>query len=120
MESLLADYLHGAGTLDPVVTGADFEALCRAVRANGALRLRWKLLRRLGIPPWTGRPGRDDCLLALAQLRADRDEALEALCPVCRERAEGCCRICGAPIPTENPEFDESRFEELKQNGAAL
>ena len=121
MQRLLSDYLHGVGTLEAVRTAEDFAALCRAVRADGALRLRWKLLRRLGLPPWTGTPGRDEYLCALAQLMADRDDALDALCPACRERVrEGRCRICGGAIPTENPGFDEARFEELKHDGSAL
>ena len=121
MQQLLSDYLHGVGTLESVTGPEDFAALCSAVRGNAALRLRWKLDRRLGIPPWNGTPGRDECLLALAQLRADREEALDSLCPACRAQVgEGRCRSCGGALPTENPAFDEARFEELKHDGAAL
>ena len=121
MHKLLAAYLHGEGTLDAVRSADDFERLCRAVRDDRAGRLRWKLHRRLALAPWTQPPGRDEYLYALAQLRADRLDALEALCPACREAAgAGCCRVCGAPIPTENPAFDEARFEELKHEGSAL
>ena len=121
MEKTLSDYLHGRGTLDACRTGQDFDALCRAVRADGAGRLRWRLERALGIPPWAQPPGRDDYLYALAQLCADREEALDALCPACRARAqEELCARCGKPLPIKNPAFDEARFEELKQNGTSL
>ena len=121
MEQHLSDYLHGVGTLEAVRSAEAFGALCDAVRGDAAGRLRWKLRRRLGLAPWDGSPGRDEYLYALAQLRADREEAMAALCPACRERAEdGRCRACGAPIPVENPGFDESRFEELKRDGDAL
>ena len=121
MHSLLADYLHGEGTLDAVRSAGDFEQLCQAVRDDRAGRLRWRLNRLLGVVPWAGTPGRDEALYALAQLQSDRLDALEALCPACREAAgAGRCRVCGAAIPTENPAFDETRFEELKHEGSAL
>ena len=121
MNTLLSNYLHGAGTLQAVRAAGDFEALCLAVREDRAGRLRWKLHRRLGLTPWTGAPGRDEYLYALAQFQADLEEAMENLCPACRERTDGArCRACGAAIPTENPDFDESRFEELKHDGSAL
>ena len=115
MRALLENYLHGRGTLDPVKTAADFEALCEAVSRDGAGRLRWNLSRRLGFAPWAGTPGRDEYLYALAQLRLDRDEQLDALCPACRAGAEARrCPCCGGALPTVNPGFDESRYEELK------
>ena len=121
MRTVLSDYLHGTGTLTQVRTAADFAELCRAVRDDSAGRLRWHVLRRLGLTPWQGTPGRDEYLYALANLQADRDEALSALCPDCRAHIEdGRCRACGAPIPVENPAFDESRFEELKHDGSAI
>lgn len=121
MRTLLSDYLHGAGTLQAVRSAADFEALCSAVRDDRAGRLRWKLHRRLGLTPWTDTPGRDEYLYALAQFQADLEEAMANLCPACREQAaEERCRVCGAAIPTQNPDFDESRFEELKHDGSAL
>lgn len=121
MEKALSDYLHGRGTLDACRTGQDFEELCRAVAADRAGRLRWRLARALGIPPLAQPPGRDGYLYALAQLQLDREEALDALCPACRARAEeDLCVHCGKPLPIKNPAFDEARFEELKQNGTSL
>lgn len=121
MKDSLRNYLHGTGTLDAVRTPADFEALCAAVEADGAGRLRWKLGRRLGLPPFAGTPGRDEYLYACAQLWADRQEALSALCPKCRARAlREACPVCGGALPTENPAFDENRYEELKQHDTSL
>lgn len=96
MKNRLTDYLHGTGTLDSVVTEADFEALVDAVRADQAGRLRWQVALRLGQPPPLRT--RDDYLYALAQLSLDK----EPFCPV-----------------FENENFDENRFEELKQYGTA-
>ena len=117
MKTVLLDYLHGDGTLETCRTGQDFDALCQAVGEDQAGRLRWKLLRTLGQPLWEKAPGRDAYLYALAQLRIDREEALAALCPACRSRAEeALCAHCGKPLPTSNPDFDEARYEELKRN----
>ena len=96
MIQTLADYLHGVGTLEQVVTEADFEALVDAVRADYAGRLRWQIALRLGQPPPLRT--RDDYLYALAQLSLDH---------------EPCCPVF------ENENFDENRFEELKQYGTA-
>ena len=121
MQQVLADYLHGSGTLASVRSAGDFSRLCAAARDDPAGRLRWKLARRLGTAPWTGTPGRDEYLYALANLSVDRDEALEALCPACRQAVgDGRCRACGASLPTVNPGFDETRYEELKHDGSAL
>lgn len=121
MEKILSDYLHGRGTLDACRTGQDFAALCKAVAADRAGRLRWQLARTLGMPPLAQLPGRDACLYALAQLWADREEALESLCPACRARAEeDLCAHCGKPLPINNPAFDAARYEELKRNGTSL
>ena len=115
MRALLNDYLHGRGDLSRVRTAADFDALCEAVSRDGAGRLRWRLDRQLGLAPWAGDPGRDEYLYALAQLRLDRDERLDALCPACRASAGAAkCACCGAALPTVNPGFDETRYEELK------
>ena len=115
MRSLLEAWLHGQGSLEGVKTAADFDALCEAVSQDAAGRLRWRLTRRLGLVPWEGRPGRDEYLYALANLRLDREAELEALCPACRAEAETRrCPCCGGAMPIVNPGFDESRYEELK------
>lgn len=121
MRRTLQDYLHGSGTLERVKTAEDFAALCRAAAEDSAGRLRWRLNRRLGLPPWAGTPGRDEYLYALANLQADRDERMAAMCPSCAQAAEGArCLCCGAPLPTVNPAFDETRYEELKHEGSAI
>ncbi len=117
MKELLHRYLHGAGTLAECQSEGDFEALCQAAAQDLPGRLRWKLLRRLNLPPFLGQPDRDALLYALAQLALDREEALQSLCPACRSRAQGeLCAHCGSPLPTENPGFDEKRYEELKNH----
>ena len=120
MRSVLYDYLHGQGDLGAVKTAADLDALCAAAAEDAAGRLRWKLSRRLGLAPWTGQPGRDDYLYALVNLRLDRTERLDALCPACRAEAEAQrCPCCGGAMHTVNPGFDEGRYEELKHDGPA-
>lgn len=121
MDEVLRDYLHGTGSLDAVRNVQEFEALCQAAERDAAGRLRWKLCRALGLPPWTGQPGRDEYLYACAQLALDRDELLARMCPACRARARSeRCTVCGAAMPVENAAFDEKRFEELKRNDPAL
>jgi hypothetical protein len=120
MRSVLYDYLHGQGDLGAVRSAADFDALCAAAAEDTAGRLRWKLDRVLGLAPWAGQPGRDEYLYALANLRLDRAERLDALCPACRANAEAVrCACCGGAMPTVNPGFDEGRYEELKHDGPA-
>lgn len=121
MEKCLQDYLHGVGTLDCVRTPRDFDALCEAVQADEAGRLRWRILRQLGLSPLPSAPGRDDYLYACAQLFADRNETLDRLCPKCRAQAQReACPMCGGELPTVNPAFDAERYEELMQNDTAL
>lgn len=121
MKKALSDYLHGEGTLNACRTEQDFDELCKAVAADRAGRLRWQTARALGIPLWEHPPGRDDYLYALAQLRLDREEALERLCPACRARVEeDLCAHCGKPLPIKNPVFEEARFEELKHHDTSL
>ena len=118
MRALLEAWLHGQGSLEAVKTAADFDALCEAVSQDAAGRLRWQLDRRLGLVPWEGRPGRDEYLYALANLRVDREEQLDALCPACRAEATARrCPCCGGAMPVTNPGFDEGRYEELKHDG---
>ncbi len=121
MKQLLYDYLHGTGTLEAVRTPEDFARFCAAVGEDAAGRLRWQIGRTLGLAPWTVPPGRDEYLYASAQLWQDRADALSHLCPACRAAAQrNVCQLCGAALPTENPAFDEARYEELKQYAPAL
>ena len=50
----------------------------------------------------------------------DREEALESLCPSCRQRAEQMhCTVCGAPLQEAtagtNAGFDMARFARMKE-----
>lgn len=84
-------------------------------------RLKWKILRAFGALPTEPRVRamtEGDYLYCALQMILDGEEALERLCPDCREAARlPRCPVCGAPAEQENPVFDRARFEELKQNG---
>ncbi len=61
-----------------------------------------------------------DYLWCALNLLLDDEEALEALCPECRSRAErGACPACGRETGVmaveKNAGFDEDRFERLKR-----
>ena len=59
-----------------------------------------------------------DLLHCVLQLMLDAEEELERLCPACRQQLlEGGCPVCGAVQYGQNPNFDETRFEELKRHG---
>ena len=90
---------------------------------NRKERLRWKVLRSFGVLPWEQR-AKDmtdgDLLYCILHTVLDREDALARLCPQCRSNlmTEGC-PVCGAVHYGMNPNFDESRFEELKHHGAS-
>lgn len=61
-----------------------------------------------------------DYLWCALNLMLDREEALDRLCPQCRQRAEADrCPVCGAPAGERsgghNAAFDEARYERLKR-----
>ena len=61
--------------------------------------------------------GRDYLWCAL-NLLLDEEEALNALCPSCRENARlNRCPVCGATVTDrgENEGFDAERFERLRR-----
>ena len=65
-----------------------------------------------------------DYLWCALNLMLDREEALDRLCPQCRQRAEEeRCPVCGAPAGGrsggENAAFDEARYERLKRGERA-
>lgn len=119
MGRALQDYLQGAGDLTRCRTAAEFDALVAAAANEPAGRLRWRVQRALGLTPQQAAGlSRGDYLYCLAQLELDGQQALDDLCPACRERAgTDRCRCCGAPLPCKNPAFDEARYEELKRYG---
>jgi len=86
-------------------------------------RLRWRVLRTMGALP-TERRVRDmtdaDYLYCVLNLLLDGEEALDGLCPACRERAKKrTCRCCGADLDDGdvNESFDEERFRALAERG---
>ena len=60
-----------------------------------------------------------DFLLCALHLLLDEEDRLGRLCPSCRDAAEHCCPVCGAPLAGPdtgcNPSFDLNRFEALKR-----
>ena len=65
-----------------------------------------------------------DYLYCLLHEMLDREEALERLCPACRERAEEArCTCCGALLADTvgggNASFDMARFLRMKEGGKA-
>ena len=64
-----------------------------------------------------------DYLWCLAQGLLDREEALERLCPECRDRAmRAPCPVCGRERglwgeEAVNASFDQARFERMRGGG---
>jgi len=102
---------------DPQLRDAEKDRLA----ADEEARLRWKVLRRFGVLPWEARAkamGREDLLYCVLMLTLDEEEKLARLCPSCRRSlTEGGCPACGTVEFEQNPNFDPSRFEELKHHG---
>ena len=87
-------------------------------------RIRWRVLKEFGVLPTDSRARemtRGDYLYCALQMMLDREEKLRRLCPACQSKAEERrCTVCGGTLQQEqgsNPQFDLSRFEELKQDG---
>ena len=86
-------------------------------------RLQWRVLRQFRALPTEGRARAmtgEDYLWCAANLLLDGEEALDQLCPHCRQEAEaGRCPVCGrAAVQTDhgaNPAFDWARFTALKE-----
>ena len=118
-------YREFAGQADP--SWEDERGILRLkkeLEAEPEERIKWKVLKALGVLPSEARARemtRSDFLYCAMQLMLDREEQLAMLCRDCRTRAQGNhCSCCGAPLPGEggeNPAFDEKRFEELKRGG---
>lgn len=104
--------------------GQETEALLSQLRQEPEERIRWKVLKAFGVLPSEERARTmdwGDYLYCGLQLRLDREEQMERLCPQCRSRAEEHrCSLCGREMSGEtgrNPTFDEKRFEEMKRGG---
>lgn len=90
---------------------------------NSKERLRWKVLRSFGVLPWESRAKAmtdGDLLYCILHTVLDHEDALDRLCPQCRsDLLKDGCPACGALHYGQNPNFDPSRFEELKHHGAS-
>lgn len=90
-------------------------------------RLKWRVLRYAGALPSERRAQEmtdADYLYCLIHEMLDREEALEGLCPQCRQRAEEArCSACGTPLSETagggNAGFDMARFLRLKKGEKA-
>lgn len=84
-------------------------------------RIKWRVLRAFGVLPSEKRAQEmtdGDYLYCVMQMALDEEEERKCLCPQCREETErNVCVCCGAALPEENENFDEARFEELRQSG---
>lgn len=114
-------YLELCAAENPSCCTGEHEELKQALKESGYERLKWRVLRAFGVLPSEERARNmtdGEYLYCVMQLTLDEEEALEGLCPGCREKAMArACPCCGTALPEENPRFDESRFEELRNSG---
>ena len=112
-------YLALCAEEDPLCTAENREAFGAAMEHAPYERLKWRVLRAFGVLPSEARAKEmtnGDYLYCVMNLALDEEQELRQLCPDCRAEAEkNTCLCCGAPLGEENPNFDESRFEELKR-----
>ena len=102
----------------------EYDRLCRlgaehwdALRRDSRGRLRWKVMRALGLFPkdMTER----QLMTCVMHMALDSEEELARLCPDCRQTlSHDACPVCGGAAMTVNPNFDPKRFEELKKHGS--
>lgn len=99
-------------------------ALMEALRQEPMERIRWYVLKTFGVLPTEKRARtmtEGDYLYCAMQLMLDGEEEKNKLCPSCRQQLETHrCIRCGGTMEGEfggNPQFDLSRFEEMKGNG---
>lgn len=100
-----------------------FQELKQSLARLPRQRLQWRVLRAFRALPTEGRARamtEGDYLWCAANLLLDGEEALDRLCPSCREAAEkDRCPVCGreksAAVREENPAFDWARFQALKK-----
>lgn len=112
-------YLALCAGENPACSAENRDAYAGMLKAEPYERLKWQVLRAFGVLPSERRAQEmtdGDYLYCVLHMTLDGEEAMERLCPECREAAaRRTCVCCGAPVPEENPNFDESRFEELKR-----
>ena len=106
---------------NPVCSAQSAEKAAEALAQEPYERLKWRVLRAFGALPSEARARKmldRDYLYCAAQMMLDEQEKLDAMCPACRERARrALCPVCGAEMGEQNAEFDEKRFEELRDAG---
>lgn len=100
------------------------KTLLEQLRQEPMERIRWRVMKTFGVLPSEKRAREmteGDYLYCALQMMLDREAQLEKLCPACRSLVEeGCCVNCGGALTQEqgvNPQFDRSRFEEMKHGG---
>ena len=117
--ALAERYLTLCREEDALIGAEERRAMREALEKAPYERLKWRVLRAFGVLPSEKRAQemtRGDYLYCVMNLALDEEQTLRQLCPECREEAErNVCACCGAPLPEENPGFDEKRFEELKR-----
>lgn len=109
--------------LGPDLAPGRLEALKAQLADLPWQRLQWRVLRQFRALPTEGRARAmtgEDYLWCAANLLLDGEEALDQLCPHCRQEAEESrCPVCGrAAGQTDhgtNPAFDWARFTALKE-----
>ena len=90
-------------------------------------RLKWRVLRYAGALPSEKRVQAmtdGDYLYCLMHELLDREEALERMCPACRQRAEEArCSVCGELLADtaggDNAGFDMARYLRMKEGRRA-
>lgn len=89
----------GAEQLTPAGDPQAHEAMLEALAASPYERLKWRVLRTFGALPGEARAREmtdADYLYCALHLTLDGREALDALCPECRARAQAeACPVCG-------------------------
>lgn len=118
IERLAQEYLALCEQENPSCCAAGHEALLQQLKDEPYERLKWKALRAFGVLPSERRAKQmtdGEYLYCVLQLMLDEQEQLDALCPSCREKAEQArCPACGRQMAEQNANFDEARYEELK------
>ncbi|MCI5993651.1 MAG: hypothetical protein MRZ24_06420, partial [Clostridiales bacterium] len=113
------EYLALCERENPSCCQGEHDALRQALEDEPYERLKWKVLRALGVLPSEQRAREmtdGDYLYCVLQLMLDENEQLDMLCPSCREKArEKRCPACGGAVPEQNAGFDMERYEELRR-----
>ena len=119
IERWAGEYLALCERENPSCCQGEHDALRQALENAPYERLKWKVLRALGVLPSEQRAREmtdGDYLYCVLQLMLDENEQLDMLCPSCREKArEKRCPACGGAVPEQNAGFDMERYEELRR-----